>query len=461
MSRLSAPQQSFRSPSKERLVAAGEQTIEQTASASLQKGKPNFAIKCMRNRVLRWLGTIHKDQITFCDGDVRVICGEKNVPELSTNLHISNHRFYWHLLTGGTLGAAEAYLRGYWRAQSLVTLMRILCRQEQSVGQVGKSFFDLLYKPGNTIANYIRRNSKAGSRRNIAAHYDLSNEFFAMFLDPTMTYSSGIFPSANSTMEEASLAKYERICRKLSLSADDHLLEIGTGWGGFAIYAAKHYGCQITTTTISAEQHKMAEQRVREAGLSDKITILQCDYRDLKGSYDKLTSIEMVEAVGHAYLPNYFEQCCRLLKPDGIFVMQAITIPDQRYENYRRGIDFIQRYIFPGGCLPSLGAIQSAITGKTDFQLVHLEDFAGHYARTLANWHERFKEREAEIRNLGMDSRFIRAWEYYFAYCQAGFEERQVGVAQLVFCRSQSRAGSLLETLTKPSSEIAPNKRSD
>jgi cyclopropane-fatty-acyl-phospholipid synthase len=231
----------------------------------------------------------------------------------------------------------------------------------------------------------------------------------------------------------------------LKLSPADHLLEIGTGWGGFAIYATREYGCRVTTTTISQEQYELAQRRVADAGLENRITILASDYRDLQGSFDKLVSIEMIEAVGHRYLSTYFEHCCRLLKPAGLFVLQAITIPDQRYEAYRRGVDFIQRYIFPGGCLPSLGAIHHAIARSSDFQLVHQEDFAAHYARTLSHWHDEFRLHEADIRELGMDNRFLRAWEYYFSYCQAAFAERQVGVSQLVFARSKARTDLLWE----------------
>ena len=289
------------------------------------------------------------------------------------------------------------------------------------------------------VSHRLNRNSKTGSRRNIAAHYDLSNDFYELFLDETMTYSSGVFNDESATMRDASVEKYDRLCRKLDLSEQDHLLEIGTGWGGFSIHAAKNYGCRITTTTISAEQHRYAKERIQSEGLDGQIELLSKDYRDLNGVYDKLVSIEMIEAVGHQYLPTYFQQCSNLLKPNGLFAFQAITIPDQRYDSYRRSVDFIQKYVFPGGFLPSVGALSLAVGKYTDMHWIHYEDFAEHYATTLKNWREKLFENVAAVRELGMSDSFLRLWEFYLCYCEGGFREKQIGVAQVVLEKPENR----------------------
>ena len=281
--------------------------------------------------------------------------------------------------------------------------------------------------------HWISRNTREGSRKNIAAHYDLSNSLFKLFLDPTMMYSSAVFEDESQSLESASIAKLDRICQSLSLRPTDHLVEIGTGWGGMALHAAKNYGCHVTTTTISKEQHAMASQRIQEAGLQDRVTLLMTDYRDLAGQYDKLVSVEMIEAVGDEYLPTYFSTCDRLLKPGGKMLIQAITMPDQRYATYLKSVDFIQKYIFPGGCLPSVGAMQAAVSKGTGLRLTGLFDFAESYAITLRNWRERFFQRITEVRELGFDDRFIRMWEYYLCYCEGAFRERAVGVSHLVW----------------------------
>jgi cyclopropane-fatty-acyl-phospholipid synthase len=278
-----------------------------------------------------------------------------------------------------------------------------------------------------------RRNSRAGSRRNISAHYDLGNDFFALFLDETMTYSSGIFVHPHRDLAQASLEKYDRICRKLQLSPHDRVMEVGCGWGGFALHAAREYGAHITATTISREQYRFASQRVAKAGLEDRIRLVMQDYRDLEGQFDKLVSIEMVEAVGDRYLAAYFRKCCDLLRPDGLMCLQAITIPDQRFDQYRRNVDFIQRYIFPGGFLPSFAAIAQAVKLATRFQWRHVEEFGLDYAETLRCWAARFRENREQARQAGFDETFLRMWDYYFAYCGGGFAERQVNVSQMVF----------------------------
>ena len=353
-----------------------------------------------------------------------------------------DERFYQKLALGGGLGAAEAYIRGYWESDDLTATMRVLAQNMETLSGMERGASQLL-RPLRSAANWMRRNTRSGSKRNISAHYDLSNEFFALMLDPTMTYSSGVFPRPDSTLEEASTEKYDRICRKLRLGPADHVLEIGTGWGGFAEHAARTYGCRVTTTTISDQQYEYAKNRFREASLDDQVTLLKRDYRDLSGEYDKLVSIEMIEAVGRKFLPTYFSRCSELLKQDGVMLLQAITIPDHRYERYCRSVDFIQRYIFPGGFLPSFGAIADCVGRQTDFRFFHTEDFGPHYAETLALWRHNFWDRIAKVQSLGFDERFIRTWHYYLCYCEAGFRERQIGVAQLMLTKPGSRITSL------------------
>ena len=341
------------------------------------------------------------------------------------------------------MGAAEAYIRGDWDSPDLTVAMRVLAQNSEILAGVERGATRLL-RPLRAAANWLRRNTPAGSKRNIAAHYDLSNDFFSLMLDPTMTYSSGVFLSRETTLEEASIEKYDRICRKLQLTPDDHVLEIGTGWGGFAEHAAKNYGCRVTTTTISEQQHAYAQQRFREAGLDHRITLLKDDYRDLRGKYDKLVSIEMIEAVGEKFLPSYFAKCSDLLKPHGMMCLQSITIPDHRYDRYRKSVDFIQRYIFPGGFLPSMGAIGECLGRVTDFRLFNVEDFGTHYADTLARWRRNFWHEMDAVKSLGFDDRFIRTWHYYLCYCEAGFRERQIGVSQITLTKPACRREPVL-----------------
>lgn len=372
--------------------------------------------------------------------------GPSHDVELRAVVRIDDLRVYRHMMLGGTLAAAEAYLQGKWVCSDLTALLRIMGRNLESLKGIERraSFW---LAPWRNWVQWQTRNSKHGSRKNIAAHYDLSNEFFRLMLDPTMMYSSGIYNHQHATLEEASLAKLDRICRKLDLNPGSRVLEIGTGWGGFAEYAAKNYGCHVTTTTISQQQFQYACQRIEDAGLQDRVTLLKRDYRDLTGQFDHVVSIEMIEAVGRDYLDTYFEKCSSLLKPDGTMALQVITIPDERVESYSRGVDFIQRYIFPGGFLPSYHLMAKSLARRTDMRIVHSEDFGPHYARTLADWRENFQENLPRIRALGMDEYFLRMWEYYLAYCEAGFHERQIGVSQLVMARPKHRGESILGSL--------------
>jgi cyclopropane-fatty-acyl-phospholipid synthase len=286
------------------------------------------------------------------------------------------------------------------------------------------------------LLHRLNDNTLNGSRRNIAAHYDLGNDFYRLFLDPTMAYSCGVFERPDSTLHEASLAKFDRICGKLGLAAGMSLVEIGTGWGGFALHAARHYGCRVTTTTISRQQYDYTAAQIAAAGLADRVTLLQKDYRELQGQFDRLVSIEMIEAVGHRHLPTFFTACARLLKPDGIALLQAITVPDRVYPRYCKTPDFINRHVFPGGCCPSLAAMNAAAAVATDLALVDLEDLTPHYVLTLQHWRRAFQGRLDAVRALGYDERFIRMWDYYLAYCAGGFSEHFTGLLQLLYVKT-------------------------
>jgi len=325
-------------------------------------------------------------------------------------------------------------MEGLWSADDLTMVMRILALNQKAFEDMEKGLARLT-APVYKFYHYVRKNTKVGSRKNILAHYDLGNDFYALFLDETMTYSCGIFEQENSTLREASEAKYDRICRKLQLAPGDRVVEIGTGWGGFAMHAARNYGVHVTTTTISDEQYLFAQDRIKSTGLQDRITLLKKDYRDLGGKFDKLVSIEMIEAVGHQYLTDFFRTCSRLLKDDGLMALQAITIGDQIFDRHKRSVDFIKRYIFPGSCIPSITAISNAIARATDLRLVHLEEITPHYARTLREWRRRFFANISKVRALGFSETFVRMWEYYLCYCEGGFAERYIGDVQIIFAK--------------------------
>jgi cyclopropane-fatty-acyl-phospholipid synthase len=357
-------------------------------------------------------------------------------PRVRIDVH--DPRFYREVVLGGTVGAGEAYMAGHWDCDDLTALVRIMLVNRNLLRGVDGPL-SIVRGALDLVAHLRRGNSLRGSRRNIGAHYDLSNAFFETFLDPTLMYSAAVFENDSATLEEASVAKLERLCRKLELDADDHLLEIGTGWGSLAIYAAEHFGCRVTTTTISREQFEAARRRVAERGLQDRITVLDLDYRQLTGTFDKIVSVEMVEAVGHRYLDGYFEQCNRLLKPGGLLVLQAITIEDQRYRRALKTVDFIKKHIFPGSFIPSVSVLVDAAARRTDTVLVNLEDIGADYARTLRCWADAAARNAARITALGFDERFQRMWRFYLAYCEGGFAERSISDVQLVFARSGYR----------------------
>jgi len=361
---------------------------------------------------------------------------------LTARIRVRNPKFYSDIAFGGSTGAGEAYINGYWACDELSDLLRILIHNRDVLEEMDKGLA-VLSRPLQKILHALNKNTRKGSRKNIAAHYDLGNDFYQLWLDKTMMYSCAYFESPETSLRDASIEKLDRICRKLNLSTEDSVIEIGTGWGGFAIHAARHYGCHVTTTTISQQQHDYTAQAVRDAGLEDRITLLFDDYRDLDGQYDKLVSIEMIEAVGHEFHETYFRKCCELLKPDGQMLLQAITIADQRYDQYKISVDFIKRYIFPGGCLTSVTDMTKVMTESTDMRVIHLEDIGPHYATTLREWHDRFFARIDEVRKLGYSDAFVRMWQFYLAYCESAFLERVIGDVQMLMMRPGARRDSI------------------
>lgn len=390
-----------------------------------------------RKMLLRRLQRLERGAVTLNDQGDRITFGESGA-DLNVEVVVNHPRFYRRAVLGGGLGIAQSLIDGDWTVDNLTALVQIFIRNLEVTDQFERGFSWFQQKVARA-GHWLRRNTRMGAARNIHAHYDLGNDFYRLFLDETMCYSSGVFETPSATMQEASLAKLDRACRGLNLQPDDHLLEIGTGWGGMAIYAAQHYGCRVTTTTISQEQYQLAKERIEAAGLSDQITVLLTDYRDLEGKYDKLVSIEMIEAVGAEYFETFFTKCCDLLHDDGMMFLQSIVIKDQRYAEYLRSVDFIRRYIFPGGCLPSVAAIMQSTTRATDFRLLQLDDIAPHYAQTLRCWRKAFLNQLERIREMGYSESFIRMWNYYFCYCEAAFEERQCNTVQMLFARPACR----------------------
>ncbi len=385
-----------------------------------------------RRAILGRLARLQHGRLLVREGGEEITAGDPAAPPVIITVH--DPRFHAAVAFGGAVGAGEAYAAGWWSSDDLTGIVRLLLRNREAL--------EGLERGSASLAGWLRRvahalnaNSRRGARRNIREHYDLGNDFFRLFLDETLTYSCALFERPVATLTEASLAKYERIAQLLDLRPTDHLLEIGTGWGGFALHAAARYGCRVTTTTISPAQLAVARERVAAAGVGDRVTLLGEDYRDLSGTYDKLASIEMIEAVGHEYYATYYQQCARLLVPRGRAVIQAITIPDERYEAARREVDFIKRYIFPGGCIPSRGVLAAA-AATTDLALVQADEIGLHYAETLRRWRANLLARRQEIKALGYDERFLRLWEFYFCYCEGAFLERAIGAAQLLYARA-------------------------
>ena len=409
----------------------------------LEASRKPTGLEALARRVVRArLESLRDGQIVVSENGRHESFGEvtDDLP-LTVHLTINDPRFYSDIAFGGAVGAGESFMQGCWTCDELTTLVRILVKNRDVLLDMDSGTARLT-RPLQKLFHWLNRNTRNGSRRNIAAHYDLGNDFYALWLDKRMMYSGAIFEHADMSLEAASVAKLDRICRKLDLSPADHVLEIGTGWGGFAIHAAENYGCRVTTTTISKQQHDYAKDAIAKAGLEDRITLLQSDYRDLEGQYDKLVSIEMIEAVGHEFHDTYFRKCCELVKKDGLMLLQAITIADQHYERAKKTVDFIKRYIFPGGCLTSVTAMSETLTRVTDMRIVDLEDIGPHYATTLRRWHDRFFDNIDQVRSMGFSEEFIRMWHYYLCYCEGGFLERAIGNVQMLMMRPHARPAS-------------------
>jgi len=399
-----------------------------------------------RRAVTSRLSALACDEIVLQEGASTRRFGPAGPDTLRASVHVQHPAFWPAVALRGSVGAGEAYMAGHWDCDDVATLVRILVRNE-SVMDGLEGGLARLSSPLLRAAHALRPNGRRGSRRNIRAHYDLGNDFYSLFLDETLTYSAGTFPRPDASLAEASQAKYERLCRKLALGPGHEVLEIGTGWGGFALHAAKRHGCRVTTTTISEAQHDLARRRVAEAGLSDRVRVLCRDYRDLRGRFDRVVSIEMIEAIGPENLEAFFARCGALLAPDGRMGLQFISTGDHRYPAALRRVDFIQRHIFPGGFIPSISAVLSAAAAVSDLKLFHLDDQAPHYARTLRQWRQRFDAREEDVRALGFDERFLRMWRYYLAYCEGGFDERYLGSVQAVLVRPGARPEPILAGL--------------
>ena len=388
--------------------------------------RPSLWERVCRHWLRRRLQRLGSGRLEMVDATGCYDCG----PAIETwraTIYIHHPRFYRRVLAGGSLAAAESYLAGDWDCDDLVTLMRILARDVDTLFGLERGAARLR-RPIRGWRQARRQNSLRGSRRNIADHYDLSNDFFALMLDPSMTYSAGLFTTPTHSLQEASQAKYDRICAELRLRPGDCVLEIGCGWGGFAVHAARNYGCRVLTTTISQEQYRFVQRRVQEEAVGERVTVVARDYRDLSGQFDKIVSIEMIEAVGEQYLDAYFRQCGRLLKPGGEMLLQGILIPADRYDRYRRSVDFIQQYIFPGGLLPSWPALEQSVRRTTDFQCRSRHAFGKDYAETLRRWRHNFWKNIDHVRELGFDERFIRSWHYYLCYSEAAFDEGMIDV---------------------------------
>jgi len=358
--------------------------------------------------------------------------------ELHAVIRVHDARAFKAILFGGEPAAGNTYVKGWWSSDNLISVMRIFTLNREVLFSF-KSGFASLAKRAYAITHLVNKNSQQGSKRNIHAHYDIGNDLYKLFLDEKMMYSSACFTSQHRTLEDASEYKLKVICEKLKLCADDHILEIGSGWGGFAIYAAQNYGCTVTTTTISNEQYVYLQEKILSQNLSEKITVLKQDYRKLEGQYDKLVSIEMIESVGHQYINEYFSICSRLLKPNGAMLIQAITISDFLYGHYIRSMDFIRKYVFPGGSLPSMASLLTSISKSSDLTLFHSESYAESYGKTLDIWYQRFINNREKVIQLGYGNSFIRLWEYYLKYCQAGFEERVIDVQQIILKKPDNR----------------------
>jgi len=398
--------------------------------------KYTFLDRMARDSVLKALEGIRYGSLSLEDNGQIYEFGVKG-QEPAATVKVLNPQAYRKFAFGGNVGGAEAYILSYWDTTDLLSVTRLLAKNIDVLSKIDAAK-SISQSWMSKLFHVFNLNSIDGSKRNIGAHYDLGNDFFSTFLDESMMYSSAIFENTDQSLLDASINKLERICQKLNLKSSDHLIEIGTGWGGMAIYAATNYGCNVTTTTISEEQFAYTQNKVKALGLENKITVLLKDYRLLEGRYDKLVSIEMIEAVGKEHYQCYFEKCCSLLKDDGMLLIQAITIPDQRYQASLKSVDFIQKYIFPGGRLPSNQVISEHVANFTDLQIVDLHDIGQDYARTLFHWRNQFLNQLETIKQQGFDNYFLRMWEYYLCYCEGGFQERAISTVQYLMAKPQA-----------------------
>lgn len=404
--------------------------------STTQKAARRVIVQCLKNMEVGSLTLIetytseNKQTGERFDAPVETHSGKK----LSATIEVKHPGFYSRVLRGGSIAAGEAYMDGWWDSPDLSALMKLMALNMRALDQIEEQagwLTRLLYK----VSHWANRNSQQNSRQNIHVHYDLGNSLYESFLDSNMLYSSALYQQDCDSLEQAQINKMDRLCQQLNLQPSDHVIEIGTGWGAMAIYMAEHYGCQVTTTTISEEQYTYAKHKIEQKGLTERINLLKEDYRNLSGSYDKLVSIEMIEAVGKQYLPSYIKKCQSLLKSGGMMAIQAITIADQRYEYYSNNVDFIQKYIFPGGFLPSVTSLTQAATKYSDLVVRDLFDIGLDYARTLSEWHYRFNQSEHDIRSFGYDDKFIRMWRYYLSYCEGGFLARSISAVHMTFQR--------------------------
>lgn len=405
----------------------GEQVLVESSSSSWQH-------KLCRSIMLKVFASLPQGQMVIKEKGVLVDTFGQKESDLHAEIDFQCLSVYQSLLFGGSVASGETYSEGLWTTPNLTNVIRIFARNLPFLDNWEGKMEWLAY-PIRKISHLANRNSTTGSKKNIAAHYDLGNKLYTRFLDDSMMYSAAIYPSKDSSLAQAQVTKLTTICDKLQLTPEDHLIEIGTGWGGLAIFAAKNYGCKVTTTTISEEQYQYTQDLIKKEQLQDKITLLKKDYRLLEGKYDKLVSIEMIEAVGKEYLPTFFKKCSSLLKDQGLMVLQAITISDHRFDSYSKSVDFIQKHIFPGGFLPSQLLINQHLRKHTDMMIRDLHDIGLDYARTLKDWHHRLLENKEPLAKDGYDDRFMNMWRYYFSYCEGGFLERTISTVQLVISK--------------------------
>ena len=411
--------------------------VNQLADQVPSSKNSSFLSSIFKKGVMNKFKHLQYGSIKILEGDEILSFGDSESDDKVT-VTIHSNEFYVFLGSGGVTGVAEAYMAGYWTADNLVLLLQIVLKNKKILLSLDSGFAKLI-NPINKFIHWSKQNTLKGSKQNILAHYDLSNDFYKLWLDPTMTYSCGYFQDNSVSLEQASIEKIDRICRKLKLNKNDHILEIGTGWGSFSLHAAKQYGCTIDTVTISDAQYEYASKKIESSGLDSHINIFNKDYRKIEGKYDKIVSIEMIEAVGYQFIPQYFSKISSLLKEDGLIAIQGITYNDQNFEQYKDSVDFIKKYIFPGSCLVSVAQITDVIKEYTDLAIVDMEDITKHYAETLNRWKVNFMKVIPEVKKMGFSEAFIKMWEFYFVFCEAGFLERNIGDVQLVFSKSGAR----------------------